>query len=153
MRVLFVCLGNICRSPLAEGIFNKKIAARGLTQSFEADSCGTGSYNLGDGPDPRTVRSAFKNKVPLAHTARQLTRSDAKNFDLILAMDEYNYRAILAVADPDEHHKVKMMREYDPLGPGAVPDPYHGGENDFDQVYQILDRSIENLVSQLAVNH
>ncbi|HCW09044.1 MAG TPA: protein tyrosine phosphatase, partial [Cytophagales bacterium] len=140
MKILFVCLGNICRSPLAEAIFNDKIAKCGLQDSFIADSCGTSNYNIGDWPDPRTIKSANKHQVPISHFARQLTRADLDNFDLILAMDSYNLGDILSMASMETKDKVKLMRSYDPEGEGDVPDPYHGRESDFENVFQILDR-------------
>jgi protein-tyrosine phosphatase len=87
MKILFVCLGNICRSPLAEAIFKEKIRQQQWEHLFHADSCGTSNYNIGDDPDPRTVLSAYQNNVPIAHSARQFTSRDAEIFDLILAMD------------------------------------------------------------------
>jgi len=150
MKVLFVCLGNICRSPLGEAIFKEKIRQRKLEHLFEADSCGTSNYNIGDGPDPRTVKSAHKNHVPIFHSARQLKYSDGDEFDLILAMDKINYQNILKVTHSSNHHKVKLMRNYDPLGKGDVPDPYHGNEKDFEEVFKILDRSIDSLLVELS---
>ncbi len=149
MKILFVCLGNICRSPLAEAIFNEKIRQRGLTYLFQADSCGTSNYNLGDAPDPRTIRSAKKNNTPIYHQARQLVASDLEDFDLILAMDADNHRNILRLGNHSKHPKVRLVRSYDPKGSGDVPDPYYGNEKDFDNVFEILERSIESLVSDL----
>lgn len=149
MKVLFVCLGNICRSPLAEAIFNDKIVKLGLQNSFFADSCGTSNYNIGDWPDPRTIRSASKHSIPINHFARQLTTNDLEEFDLILAMDKYNLGSILSRANSSNKNKIKLMRNYDPQGEGDVPDPYNGRESDFENVFQILDRSVEKLVNEL----
>ena len=150
MKILFVCLGNICRSPLAEAIFNSKINQHGLAASFYADSCATGRYNIGDSPDPRTIRTAFKNKVPIEHTARQITRNDLHEFDLILAMDDHNQRDILRLCEPHQSAKIKLLRSYDPQGEGEVPDPYYGQEKDFDEVFAMLDRTIEKMVKDLT---
>jgi protein-tyrosine phosphatase len=150
MKVLFVCLGNICRSPLAEAIFNEKARQKKLEHLFHANSCGTSNYNIGDDPDPRTIRSAHKNNMPISHNACQLKYTDGEEFDLILAMDENNYQNILLVTHPSHHHKVKLMRSYDPLGNGDVPDPYYGNEKDFEEVFTILDRSIDSFLNELT---
>jgi len=101
-------------------------------------------------PIPRTVKSAHRNNVPIFHNARQLNSSDEEEFDLILAMDENNYQNILRATHASNHHKVKLMRSYDPLGNGDVPDPYYGNEKDFEEVFQILDRSIDSMLIELS---
>jgi len=146
-KILFVCLGNICRSPLAEAIFNHKINEKGLTHAYECDSCGTASYHIGNSPDARTIKNSIDNGVLINHAARQFRDQDFKTFDLILAMDKSNYENILQLPFAmDNLHKIKMMREFDPHEPGDVPDPYHGGAEDFQEVFDILNRSIENLI-------
>ncbi len=149
-KVLFVCLGNICRSPLAEAIFKHKMAEKGLEDFFEADSCGTANYHIGDPPDPRTIRNASKNGVSINHLGRQLSRDDFGRYDHILVMDQSNLQNALRLAPPEFHNKIQLMRTYDPLGPGRdVPDPYYGNENDFQEVFDILDRSVEQLIEKL----
>lgn len=150
MKVLFVCLGNICRSPLAEALFIHKIRTLGVADLFEVDSCGTSNYNLGDSPDHRTVANAHRNGVPMAHVARQLSSTDMAYFDRILVMDSKNYEQVLALSDPVHHGKVTMMRQFDPEGGGDVPDPYWGNAEDFQEVFEILDRSVSRLVGQLV---
>jgi len=149
MKILFVCLGNICRSPLAEAIFNEKVRQTKRAHLFQSDSCGTSNYNINSDPDPRTLRSARQNNIPIAHRARQLAPADAEIFDLIIAMDNHNYQNILRMTHSAHHHKIKLMRSYDPAGNGDVPDPYYGNEKDFDEVFEILDRSIDSLVKDL----
>ena len=149
MRICFVCLGNICRSPLAEAIFLHKARARGLQDHFEADSCGTSNYNLGDGPDPRTLLNASRNGVEVKHIARQLTPSDIIAFDRILVMDRSNLRGTLALSNPQHHHKITLIRTFDPNGEGDVPDPYYGNEEDFQEVFEMLDRCVEGLFRSL----
>jgi protein-tyrosine phosphatase len=90
-KILFVCLGNICRSPQAEAIFNQKINEKGLIHAFQSDSCGTSNYHIGSSPDTRTIQNSLKNGVPINHAARQLSDQDLDSYDLILAMDQSNY--------------------------------------------------------------
>jgi protein-tyrosine phosphatase len=149
MKILFVCLGNICRSPLAEAIFKERLRQQELDHLFEADSCGTSNYNIGDDPDPRTVRSARQYHIPIVHKARQFTPADGHNFDLILAMDNANYQHIINITHAANHDKVRLMRSYDPLENGNVPDPYYGNEKDFDEVFKILERAIDALIREL----
>lgn len=150
-RVLFVCLGNICRSPLAEAIFKHKIKEKKLESVYEADSCGTSNYHIGDSPDERTIRNAHKNGIQISHQARQLTDRDLESFDYIMAMDRSNYNNIFRLSNAMEHnHKVLMMRQFDTEDEDAeVPDPYYGGDRGFQEVFDILDRSIEGFIAYL----
>jgi protein-tyrosine phosphatase len=148
MTVLFVCLGNICRSPLAEAIFKYKINEKSLADKFLADSCGTSNYEIGEPPDPRTIKSAQKNGIAIQHTARQISQVDVGKFDLILAMDQHNLDEIMRLPNAALcKQKIMLMREFDPLGLGDVPDPYYGGEKNFQEVFEMLDRSIENFIA------
>jgi protein-tyrosine phosphatase len=154
VKVLFVCLGNICRSPLAEAIFKDKIKHRGFDSWIEADSCGTSNYHIGDTPDPRTIANAIRNGITIDHLGRQLCVDDLADFDYILAMDSSNHVNILRLSNDDLHkNKVQLMREYDPKGKGDVPDPYYGGEKGFQEVFDILDRTMENFIKHLAQKH
>jgi protein-tyrosine phosphatase len=150
MKILFVCLGNICRSPLAEAVFNHKIRENKLEHIFQSDSCGTGNYHIGGPPDQRTISTAQRNGVSIEHNARQLSDTDLIEFDHIFAMDESNRFNILRLPSATKYqYKVRLMREYDPHGGGNVPDPYHGTEADFQEVYEILDRSIGQFILDL----
>ncbi len=146
MRILMVCLGNICRSPLAQGILERKVAAQGL--DWEIESAGTGSWHIGEQPDPRSVYTAGQHGLDIsAQRARQFGRQDLKDFDLILAMDQSNYRDILRLAQsPAEAKKVKKILDYtsDENG-GDVPDPYWDDDG-FEKVYQMLDQACDALI-------
>ena len=147
MKVLFVCLGNICRSPLAEAIFNHQISKVGLADKVGADSCGTGNYHIGSQPDSRTIAVAQKHGVAISHACRQLKKADLDTFDFVLAMDKSNQRNILQLAEPHHHHKVLLMRQFDSDQTSLeVPDPYYGGANEFQEVYEILERSVAGFV-------
>jgi protein-tyrosine phosphatase len=155
IKILFVCLGNICRSPLAEALFDHKIKQLKLSQFFHIDSCGTGDYHIGSQPDPRTIRSAIKHGVEISHTCRQLVKADITHFDYIMAMDKSNLQNILLLSSaPAEQENVFMMRDFDLQNPGAdVPDPYHGDERDFQEVFDILDKSLDNFIGHLKSRH
>ncbi|MBX2946369.1 MAG: low molecular weight phosphotyrosine protein phosphatase [Cyclobacteriaceae bacterium] len=151
VKVLFVCLGNICRSPLAEAIFKHKISQRGYQHQVEADSCGTSNYHIGDLPDERTRANAHQNGISINHRGRQLQPSDLEYFDFILAMDRSNHQNILNLPNASLHrHKVYLMRSFDSTDDhDEVPDPYYGGMRGFQEVFEILDRSTEAFLVHL----
>jgi protein-tyrosine phosphatase len=141
IKVLFVCMGNICRSPTAEGVFTKLIAEKKLTSRFTVDSAGTHAYHVGNPPDARAQQAALKRSIELQQLrARKVHSSDFEYFDYVLAMDDDNY-SILINACPDEHKdKVKYFLEYAPhLGVREVPDPYYGGKHGFEQVLDMVE--------------
>ncbi|MGB3616529.1 MAG: low molecular weight protein-tyrosine-phosphatase [Catalinimonas sp.] len=152
MRVLFVCLGNICRSPMAEGVFRRMVADRNLQATFEIDSAGTSAYHLGDLADARMRRTAEQHGITLLHRARRATAADLRDFDLIVAMDRENLAELRRLPGADAHaDKIVLMRDYDPTpDDGQVPDPYFGGERGFEEVYQLLRRSCAALLDELS---
>ena len=149
-RVLFVCLGNICRSPMAEAIFHKKVQDQNLQMKIETDSCGTAAYHVGQSPDPRTVEIVHENGVSINHSGRQLASTDYYQFDYIIAMDKSNLSDILFRKPDDSKAEICLMRDYDIIpGDGEVPDPYYGGLNGFQKVFDMLDRSADSLLEDI----
>jgi protein-tyrosine phosphatase len=154
VKLLFVCMGNICRSPLAEGLFLHLAQKRGLADRFEVDSCGIGDWHIGHAPDPRSQAVANKNGVKLLCRARQVDRhEDFETFDLILAMDRANLRDLRELSPEEHHRKIRLMREWDSEAEGEekpeVPDPYYGGPQGFEDMYAMLHRSCEALLDEL----
>lgn len=151
IRVLFVCLGNICRSPTAEGVFRhlQRREAPGLT--VEADSAGTGAYHLGSPPDPRSRRAALRRGIEIGHLrARQITPTDFDRFDLILAMDAGNLRDLRALCPPRSTARLMPFLEFAPqLGTLDVPDPYYGGEGGFETVLDLTTAASRGLLEWL----
>jgi protein-tyrosine phosphatase len=149
-KILFVCLGNICRSPLAEGLLADKIAKLGLEERFKLDSCGTGDYHIGELPDERARKTASDNGLALNQRARQFESRDFDHFDHILVMDNSNKIKVIGQASSEAHlQKVQLMRDFETneeLKGSDVPDPYYGGEEGFQNIYNILDTCTENLL-------
>jgi len=153
IKVVFVCLGNICISPLAEAIFNAHIKRKGLSDKFEADSAGTSNYHIGANPDSRSIATAVAHNIEIAHKGRQFHYLDGKRFDYILAMDKQNHRDIIHELG-NKHEGLFLMREFDSKKKGAdVPDPYYGGNDGFENVYQILDRSMGKFLDFVIAKH
>lgn len=151
MKVLMVCLGNICRSPLAEGILKHKIAENEL--NWTIDSCGTGGYHIGTLPDERSIDIASKHGIDITdQRARKLRSTDYEEFDLIFAMDVYNYQDILLHAKEEEKSKIKLiLNESNPMKNMSVPDPYYGGEEGFELVYQMLDNACNKIIENYKI--
>lgn len=149
--VLFVCLGNICRSPLAEGVFRRLVTQAGLDNRFDIDSAGTGAWHVGERPDSRAEMVAKQHGVGLVSRARQITDDDLRRFDLIIAMDRENLRNIERMADAAASDaEIRLLREFDEVGTGdEVPDPYYGGASGFENVYEMVHRSCVALLERL----
>ena len=155
ISILFTCLGNICRSPLAEAIFKHLVIKRGLMEHFEIDSCGTSRYHLGDNPDHRTVKVAQAHNIPISHKGRQIQASDIEQFNIIVAMDSNNLHDIKRIKTGLKNKsKIILMRDYDTEEAGTdVPDPYFGGDKGFEDVFSILNRSCRNMLNELVEEH
>jgi protein-tyrosine phosphatase len=152
MKVLFVCMGNICRSPTAEGVMRALVRDAGVEDRVEIDSAGTGGWHAGEPPDARATEAARRRGVALAGAARQVGPEDFERFDLLVAMDRENLRGLLAVApDHDAAAKVRLLREFDPEADGDldVPDPYYGGERGFETVLDQVQAACRGLLGEL----
>ena len=150
-KIIFVCLGNICRSPTAEGVFQHLVIQAGLGSYFEIDSAGTGAYHVGEPANSVSRATAEERGVKLLSRARKLEVMDLEYYDLVVAMDYSNHENILHLTkNEDLHEKVVMMRDFDPdPDDGQVPDPYFGGKDGFNQVYDIIERSCRKLIDEL----
>jgi protein-tyrosine phosphatase len=154
--VLFVCLGNICRSPLAEAVFRALVEEEGLSNRFTIDSAGTSNYHTGDSPDPRTVRCAAARGVRVHHAARQITEEDFARFDYVLTMDAENLRRTLRLAErANGAAEVRLLRFFDAeADDGAeVPDPYFGGPRGFEDVHELVERACRGLLDHIRAEH
>jgi protein-tyrosine phosphatase len=148
--ILFVCLGNICRSPLAEGVFRHLTRERGVAHLYHVDSAGTGAWHVGEPPDRRSAEVARRNGVSLEGAARQVSRPDFERFDWILAMDRDNLAALEAMRRRGATARLHLLREFDPeRGNGDVPDPYYGGPDGFENVYALVRRAAEAFLDHL----
>jgi protein-tyrosine phosphatase len=148
MKILMVCLGNICRSPLAEGI----LAHKTQHLNIEVDSAGTAGYHIGKLPDERSIEIAEKYNIDLTkQRARQFSRADFDDFDIIYAMDTNNYTHLISLADNEtERNKVRLiLNEVNPEKFESVPDPYYGGDDGFQNIYNMLDDACNKIISQI----
>jgi protein-tyrosine phosphatase len=154
VRILFVCLGNICRSPTAEGVMRALVREAGVEESIELDSAGTGGWHVGSPPDDRATETALTRGIVLTGSARQVRAADFEAFDLIIAMDGSNLAELRRLA-PDEQarSRVRMLREFDPASAGLedldVPDPYYGAGNGFEEVLDLVQAACEGLLREI----
>lgn len=150
MKILMVCLGNICRSPLAEGILNNKLRSSGY-EAF-VDSAGTGGWHAGESPDKRSIKVANDRGIDISQQrARKVKKEDLNSFDLIFAMDQNNLSDLLQIAEKDQQFKIHLYLEFAGFGKKDVPDPWYGNESDFIHVFDLLEDATE-IAAQRIVN-
>lgn len=149
-RVLFVCLGNICRSPTTEGVFQQAVVRAGLDDRVTIDSCGVGDWHVGKAPDPRSQAAARQRGIEIGHLrARQLKASDFHEFDYVLGMDRENLAAMRALQPANSQAQVGLLLDYAGLPQSDVPDPYYGGDDGFEQVLDLIERASQGLLDEL----
>ena len=150
-RLLFVCLGNICRSPMAEGAFRHVAAEQGVLDRFEIDSAGLGSWHVGQAPDHRAQKAADQRGIDISgQSARQIRSSDFTSFDLLLAMDGSNYGELAQLAPKSERHKIRRFLDFAPhAGTKDVPDPFFGEAEGFDRALELIDQAARGLLAEL----
>lgn len=156
IQVLFVCLGNICRSPLAEAVFNDLLQKEGLQDQISCDSAGTSNYHIGSPPDERTLDVVRQKGLSLEHLGRQFAKQDFRDFEYIIAMDGSNLRDIKALEQEkgEKQYQLFLIREFDDTPDDKdVPDPYWGGDRGFLDVHDILLRSCQNLLDYIKKEH
>jgi protein-tyrosine phosphatase len=154
VRLLFVCMGNICRSPTAEAVMRAVVAREGLEDVVQIDSAGTGAWHVGNPPDRRAAAAAQARGIVLQGAARQVTRSDFDDYDLLLAADAQNVAALRRMApDAAAARKVALLRRYDPVAVAAgdldVPDPYYGEDHGFEHVLDVVEAACDGLLASL----
>jgi protein-tyrosine phosphatase len=152
--VLFVCTGNICRSPTAEGVFKHCVEKAGLAARITSDSAGTHDYHVGEPPDPRTQATARRRGYELGELrARRVRRDDFERFDYVLAMDEANLRQLERICPRQHAHKLKLFLEFGDGAPREVPDPYYGDPDGFERVLDLVERAAQGLLRHLDRNN
>jgi len=155
VRVLFVCLGNICRSPTAEGVFRLTVERAGLGDAIVIDSAGTHAYHIGEPPDSRAQDAAARRGIDLSPLrGRRVSATDLQEFDYVLAMDRENYRNLLDICPPGYEERVVMLMDFAPDRPEEeVPDPYFGGSGGFDRVLDMIEDAAEGLLNHIRQRH
>lgn len=151
ITVLFVCTGNICRSPTAEGVFRDRVMKAGWQDRFLIDSAGTGGWHIGNGPDPRSVATALARGVDIAPLrARQLQIGDYDKFQHLIALDETHFDHMMKLKPQASGAQISLLMNYEPAGEWRdVPDPYYGGQKDFDLAYELIARGVDGLLAVL----
>ncbi len=155
IKVLFVCMGNICRSPTAHGIFSALVREQGLEHLIEVDSAGTHAYHIGNPPDHRAQASALKRGVDLSGLrARHIESIDFDKFDYVLVMDDLNYECLNAICPQCHKEKVRLFMEFAPdLNLREVPDPYYGGASGFERVLDMVEAAAQGLLADIRKRH
>ncbi len=150
-RILFVCLGNICRSPMAEGVFRRIAEKEDVLHLFDIDSAGLGHWHIGQAPDPRAQSAAHDRGIDISgQSARQVTDTDYNRFDLLLAMDRENYQDLVQLAPSDARHKVRHFLDFAPkVRTKDVPDPFFGGPEGFDHALDLIEQAARGLLTDL----
>lgn len=151
-RLLFVCLGNICRSPMAEGVFRRVAEDAKLSHLFEVDSAGMGDWHKGQSPDARAQAAALNRGVDISgQRARKVELEDFEDFDLLLAMDGANHEELMEIAPRSTRHKIRYFLDYAPhVGTQHVPDPYYGGDEGFDHALDLIEAAAQGLLAELT---
>ncbi|MDT8383153.1 MAG: low molecular weight protein-tyrosine-phosphatase [Gammaproteobacteria bacterium] len=155
IKVLFVCMGNICRSPTAEGVFAAQVKGKNLEHLIEVDSAGTHAYHIGQGPDERSRSAALKRGIDLSELrARRAVAADFDYFDYVLAMDRDNYQRLEAICPPASRYKLHLFMSFAPnLEHEEVPDPYYGGPMGFERVLDMIEHAAEGLLQEIQLRH
>jgi protein-tyrosine phosphatase len=156
VSVCFVCLGNICRSPTAEGVMRHLVREAGLEEAVRVDSAGTGSWHVGDSPDRRARAAGARRGIEIAGAARQFQRADFARFDYVLAMDGENFANLEKLApNAEARKKLHLLRSFDPASPAdsSVPDPYYGGAEGFDEVIELCLAACRPLLERIRRDH
>lgn len=151
IKVLFVCMGNICRSPTAEGVFTKLVHDKKLAHFFSIDSAGTHAYHIGDAPDLRSQKAALNRDIDISHLrGRKVVFGDFEDFDFVLAMDDDNHTILMNACAPQHQHKIHYFLEFAPqLKTREVPDPYYGGGQGFERVLDMVEAASEGFLKHL----
>jgi len=155
VSVLFVCMGNICRSPTAHGVFRKLVSDSGLEGQISTDSAGTHAYHIGEGPDKRSQATAIKRDIDISDLrARQAETEDFHQFDYVIAMDEDNLRSLSSICPGDMEYKLRLFMDFAPqMQTREVPDPYYGGGRGFERVFDLVEAASIGLLEDIRSLH